>query len=85
MSGGTPSGYPGGEDSRGREFPRANILPTIFDGRGRPGEAQGCHVMGGKKVSHGCSTLGPPDQRGNHPISRGAPYPKGMGCGNVLG
>jgi len=62
-----------------------SILPELFDGRERAGEAQGCRVMGGEVISHDRDTPGSPDQRGNHPISLGAPYPKGMGRGNVLG
>ena len=62
-----------------------SILPELFDGRERAGEAQGCCMMGGNDISHDCNTPGSPDQRGNHPISQGARYPKGMGRGNVLG
>jgi len=82
MSGGTPRWAPGRVR---REFPRMGILPELFDGREGAGEAQGCRVMGGEVISHDRDTPGSPDQRGNHPISQGARYPKGMGRGNVLG
>jgi len=62
-----------------------DILPEMFDGGRRAGKAQGCRMMGGKDISHDRETPGSPDQRGNHPITWGAPYPKGMGRGNVLG
>ena len=48
MDGGTPGYPPGGGGHWGRYFPRASILPDGIDGRGRPVEAQGCRVMGGK-------------------------------------
>ena len=77
MSGGTLGGYPGRGDGRGREFPRVSILPGIFDGRERAREAQGCRVMGGDDISHDHDTPGSPDQRGNHPITRGDPCEHG--------
>ena len=38
--------------SQGRDFPQMSILPELFDGRGHPGGAQGCHMMGENGISH---------------------------------
>ena len=54
--------------ARGRDFPRASILPGVFDGGERARKVQGCRVMGFDGISHDCNTPGSPDQRGNHPI-----------------
>jgi len=50
-----------------------SILPELFDGRGRTGEAQGCRVMVGKGISHDHDALGSPDQPGISPIGLGVP------------
>ena len=46
-----------------------------FDGRECPEEAQGCHVMGKKEVSHNCNTPGTRIGWGYHPINLKGPVP----------
>ena len=56
--------------SQERHFPRAGILPELFDGRGHPVEAQGCCVMGD---FHHYNIQGPSDPSGIYLIGQGAP------------
>ena len=45
---------------RERDFPRTSILPNIFDGRERLGEARGSGVMGENRVFPRPQRLGAP-------------------------
>ena len=47
-------------DSRGRGFPRTGILPNIFDGMERAGEARRRCVMGGRSEFPTIATSGTP-------------------------
>ena len=72
----------GGGDGQGSGFPRASILPELFDGRECSGEARGSRMMGGNTNSHECNFLEPCDPSGISLITPKGPFPKGIGCGN---